>query len=495
MKNTLSRESYNNYRSAINSRTLDHAKMIIYQFWLVIQDFILIYLGFQAAYYLRFLANFPFFADSVIPQISRYRDFMFISIPIWVMIFAFMGLYSSRNLLGGTKEYSLLVNATSMGMLLIISAGFLMPEGLILARGWVILAWLLSLLFTGVGRFLARRVIYLLRRNGHFKTPAIIVGANQEGQLLVEQFLGCPTSGIHLVGYVDGDQNHALDGKLKRLGDLKDLDYLVDKYEIGDIILTSSALTQEQVLALFRKYGMDKDVNLRMSSGLYEIITTGMRVTEEGLVPLVNINKVRMTGFDQALKQIMDYLIAIPTTLCLSPIFAIIAVVIKLDSPGPVIYRRRVGGVNGKQFDAFKFRTMRADSDDILNAHPEWEKEYKENYKLKNDPRVTRVGKFLRKASMDELPQFINVLRNEMSIVGPRMITPEELNKYGQWDINLLTVKPGITGMWQVRGRSNVGYEERVTLDMYYIRNWTVWLDLHLLLQTIPAVLSKRGAY
>ncbi len=152
-------------------------------------------------------------------------------------------------------------------------------------------------------------------------------------------------------------------------------------------------------------------------------------------------------------------------------------------------------GVNGKQFDAFKFRTMLVNSDDILSSHPEWLEEYQENYKLKNDPRVTRVGKFLRKFSIDELPQLFNVLRNEMSVIGPRMICPEELNKYEQWDINLLTVKPGITGMWQVRGRSDVGYEERVTLDMFYIRNWTAWLDLKLLLQTIPAVLSKRGAY
>ena len=152
-------------------------------------------------------------------------------------------------------------------------------------------------------------------------------------------------------------------------------------------------------------------------------------------------------------------------------------------------------GVNGKQFDAFKFRTMLVNSDDILSSHPEWLEEYQENYKLKNDPRVTRVGKFLRKLSIDELPQLFNVLRNEMSVIGPRMICPEELNKYEQWDINLLTVKPGITGMWQVRGRSDVGYEERVTLDMFYIRNWTAWLDLKLLLQTIPAVLSKRGAY
>lgn len=152
-------------------------------------------------------------------------------------------------------------------------------------------------------------------------------------------------------------------------------------------------------------------------------------------------------------------------------------------------------GVNGKQFDAFKFRTMRMDGDEIFANNPELLREYQENYKLKNDPRITRLGHFLRKTSIDELPQLINVLRNEMSIVGPRMICPEELDKYQQWNINLLTVKPGITGLWQVRGRSNVDYEERVRMDMFYIRNWSAWLDIQLLIQTIPAVLSKRGAY
>lgn len=495
MKNTLSRDQIKTLNPSINIRTLTHAKFLLFQFWLVLQDFILIYLAFQAAYCIRFLTDTSFFHISLIPQISRYRDFMFIAIPLWVLIFAGTGLYSSRNLLGGTREYSLLLNATTLGMASIISIGFLLPDELLLARGWVILAWVLSFLFTVMGRFIARRFVYLLRKKGHFQTPALLVGANQEGQLLVEQFQSWPTSGIRLVGYVNDQPDLAMNKQLGWLGSLQDLDQIVEKYGVFDIILTSSALTQEQVLALFRKFGISKDINLRMSSGLYEIITTGMQVTQEGQVPLLNINKVRMTGADMALKLLMDYAIAIPATIVLLPVFAIVALVIKFDSPGPIIYRRRVMGVNGKQFDAFKFRTMLVNSDDILSSHPEWLEEYKENYKLKNDPRVTRVGKFLRKLSIDELPQLFNVLRNEMSVIGPRMICPEELNKYEQWDINLLTVKPGITGMWQVRGRSDVGYEERVTLDMFYIRNWTAWLDLKLLLQTIPAVLSKRGAY
>jgi lipopolysaccharide/colanic/teichoic acid biosynthesis glycosyltransferase len=152
-------------------------------------------------------------------------------------------------------------------------------------------------------------------------------------------------------------------------------------------------------------------------------------------------------------------------------------------------------GVGGKTFNAYKFRTMSTDGDNILEGKLDLKEQLARDHKLKDDPRITRVGGFLRKYSLDELPQLVNVIRHEMSLVGPRMISPEELTKYNQWGINLLTISPGITGLWQVSGRSDVSYEDRVRLDMYYIRNWTIWLDLQLLLRTLPAVFNKRGAY
>ena len=152
-------------------------------------------------------------------------------------------------------------------------------------------------------------------------------------------------------------------------------------------------------------------------------------------------------------------------------------------------------GLNGKQFYALKFRTMVTNGDEILAQHPELKEELARNHKLKNDPRITKIGGFLRKFSLDELPQLFNVLTRDMSLVGPRMISPEEVSMYKQFDMNLLTVLPGITGVWQVSGRSDITYEERVRLDMYYIRNWSIWLDLQLLFQTLPAVIKSRGAY
>jgi lipopolysaccharide/colanic/teichoic acid biosynthesis glycosyltransferase len=173
----------------------------------------------------------------------------------------------------------------------------------------------------------------------------------------------------------------------------------------------------------------------------------------------------------------------------------LIAILIKRDSCGPVIHRRRVVGLYGRDFDAFKFRTMVPNAEACLLTSPELQKEWEETGKIQNDPRITRVGRVLRRFSLDELPQLFNVLRGEMSLVGPRMITPAELNHFGRWRYNLLTVKPGMTGLWQVSGRSDVSYEERVRLDMHYIRNHTMWLDLQLLVATVTAVLAGRGAY
>jgi lipopolysaccharide/colanic/teichoic acid biosynthesis glycosyltransferase len=202
-----------------------------------------------------------------------------------------------------------------------------------------------------------------------------------------------------------------------------------------------------------------------------------------------------LTGTDNILKFALDYTIAILALIFLFPFLVFLAFWVKVSSPGPILHRRLVMGLNGKQYYALKFRTMVTNGDEVLDQYPELKEELARNHKLKNDPRITRVGAFLRKFSLDELPQLFNVLKRDMSIVGPRMISPEEVSMYKQFEMNLLTVLPGITGLWQVSGRSDISYDERVRLDMYYIRNWSLWLDLQLLFQTIPAVLKGRGAY
>jgi exopolysaccharide biosynthesis polyprenyl glycosylphosphotransferase len=462
---------------------------------LIINDLFFYILAFRFAYWIRYESNWPITQFWFRPAID-YSQLRLLTIPVFIAIFTLVGLYHRKNLLGGTREYSLVFSATTISMFINICVGFLFPDDMVLARGWVVLTWLLSSLLISSGRFLIRRIIYRLRYSGLFQNPTIIVGSNTEASLVTEQLLNAKTGGLKVVGYIEcGNCSSDIPKDLTCFGQISDLDDAIDRYRIPVVILISSALSREQVVDIFRKFGTSKNIDLRMSTGLYEIITTGLQVKEDGMVPLVVINNVRLTGTDQIFKLILDYCLAITTAILLMPFFLIIAILIKLDSHGPVIHFRRVMGVNGKQFNAYKFRTMYTNGDQILSDHPELIEEYQNAFKIKDDPRVTRLGKILRKTSIDELPQIFNILKNQMSVVGPRMICPDELEKYNQWDINLLTVKPGLTGLSQIRGRANLSYEKRVQFDMYYIRNWTIWMDLQIILQTIPAVLLRRGAY
>jgi exopolysaccharide biosynthesis polyprenyl glycosylphosphotransferase len=463
---------------------------------LLVNDFLAVGLAFRAAYFVRFQANIPIFRLEVIPSVNYYMSLVYILIPGWLALFAMAGLYNRQNLLGGAKEYSQVFYASSIGMLLVIIAGFLGPN-FVIARGWLVVSWAFAFVVTSLGRLILRRGIYYMRRKGYYLSPAVIIGANEEARLLAEQLVEWQFSGLNILGFVDY-QDVDVPVKINDLpvlGSIRNLDSLIQKYGLRELIVASSAVTRDDLLTVFNKYGVANGVNLRLSSGLYEIITTGLEVKEIASVPLVNVNKVRLTGINQWLKIALDYGLAIPGIILASPLFLVLAAAVKLDSPGPVFHRRRVMGVNGRTFDAFKFRTMHEDGDEILKRYPEKIEELNRTHKLKDDPRITRVGKILRKFSLDELPQMFNVLRYEMSLVGPRMISPPELKDYSQWGMNLLTIRPGITGLWQVSGRSDVTYQERIRLDMFYIRNWTVWLDIQIMLRTIPAVIKGKGAY
>ena len=193
-------------------------------------------------------------------------------------------------------------------------------------------------------------------------------------------------------------------------------------------------------------------------------------------------------------KNCLDYIATGVLIVALSPVFVAIGALVALEGGWPIIYRRRVMGRNGT-FEAFKFRSMKKDADAILAADPILSAEFEQNYKLKDDPRLTRLGPFLRKSSLDELPQLFNVLGGDMSLVGPRMKTAAEVERYGTYKELLLSVKPGITGYWQIHGRQTVDYEERIRMDMHYIQNWSLGMDLKILLGTPLKVLKREGAY
>ncbi len=460
---------------------------------LLIGDILAIGAAFWVAYQLRFTL-LPYRAPF---SLVEYQRLVFGIIPVWIIIFSAFQLYNSNHLLGGLEEYSRVVNAVTGGIGALILLGFLRRDDLTISRGWLIISWLAALSLVWLARFSIRRAIFSLRDHGHFLSPTILVGANNEGRALAEQLRDTKTSGLYITGFIDDSLPYGstVANGFKVIGNLQDLERIVQKSKIEDVVIAPTALSRDQLLNIYRMFNPKPDVKLRLSSGLFEVLNTGLRVKELAFVPLIEVNQTRITGFDAFMKAALDYSVTMIGLVLGAPVLLLLALAVRLDSPGPILYRRRVMGTNGTQFNAFKFRTMHVNGQEILENYPELKAELDQLHKLKDDPRVTRVGGILRKFSLDELPQLFNVLFGQMSLVGPRMISPPEMAQYGQWGMNLLTVKPGITGLWQVSGRSDISYEERVRLDMYYIRNWTIWSDLYLLLATLPVVLKKKGAY
>jgi len=460
---------------------------------LVLADTCVVIISFAAAYIVRFWLGLPLFDEaSIRPDFYVFAVSMLV--PGYLALFHIYGLYNRTNLLGGTTEYARVFNAVTIGLVLIIFVSFLQPD-FVVSRAWLLLAWGLMIALGISCRFGIRRLVYFVRRAGHFLDRTLIVGANPEGLAVAEQLIQAKTSGAQIVGFIDDYLpigSEPLPG-VPVLGTSQSFAALVTSEIVDTVVIANTAITRERLLSVYSALDALQNVEVRLVSGLFELLTTGVRIHEEGYVPMVVLNKTRIIGANLLCKTLLDYAVATITLVCLLPVFLVLAVLIKCDSPGPIFYRRRVVGQGKREIDAFKLRTMRIEGDTLLT--PAQQREIAQAGKLKVDPRVTHLGAFLRRYSIDELPQLFNILRGEMSLIGPRMITVQELEHFGKWKHNLMTVKPGLTGLWQVSGRSDLSYEERVRLDMTYIRNYSIWLDLWILFQTIPALLLGRGAY
>jgi exopolysaccharide biosynthesis polyprenyl glycosylphosphotransferase len=449
--------------------------------------------AFALAYVIRFKSTLPVFQDGA-GAVDFYTWVIVWALPVWLSIFGAWRLYDRRTLFSGYGEYARIGSACTAGALAIVLISFLYDTPNI-ARAWLVLVWVGSVAFLWGTRFLIRRSIRWARSHGQLLTPTLVIGTNGEGASLVEQLTSDPSSGVRVLGLVEGSVPTGLEAirGVPVVGGLADVDNLQRVGDIEQIVIATGAVDRDDLLDLYWRFAHRADVDLRMSSGLFEVLATGVRVQHAGAVPLMALDRIRITGVDAALKTMFDISIALGALVVLSPMLLLLALVVRLDAGGPVIYRRRVVGRSGRPFDAFKFRTMIQDR--RASSLPTTFPDRRQVDKSRADPRVTRIGHFLRRSSLDELPQLFNVLRGEMSVIGPRMVSPDEIERYGKLQLNLLTVKPGITGPWQVRGRSDIEYNERVRLSTEYIRNYSIWLDLQILLQTVPIVLRGKGAY
>jgi exopolysaccharide biosynthesis polyprenyl glycosylphosphotransferase len=362
----------------------------------------------------------------------------------------------------------------------------------------IALFWVLAIVFVTLARGAARTVA---RRQVTYVQNAVIVGAGEVGQLVAKKLLNHPEYGINLVGFVDAqpkERRDDLDG-LTLLGPSERLPGIVRLFDVERVIIAFSNDSHERSLELIRSL-KDLDIQIDIVPRLFELVGPGVEIhTVEGL-PLVGLPPLRLARSVLVAKRTMDVTLSAAALLFLAPAFALIALLIKRDSPGPVFFRQVRMGRSDRTFRIYKFRTMTADAEERKSEFAHLNR-YATNggdqrmFKIADDPRTTRFGRFLRRYSLDELPQLINVLRGEMSLVGPRPLILEEDEHVAEWGRLRLNLKPGITGPWQVLGRNDIPFEEMVKLDYLYVTAWSVFTDLKLVLRTIPALFRVRSAY
>jgi exopolysaccharide biosynthesis polyprenyl glycosylphosphotransferase len=363
------------------------------------------------------------------------------------------------------------------------------------SRLWIASAWFFALVFTGASR---RRWHHVIRHRwiaGQLTFDTLIVGTNREAQNLAE-LLTTSKVGYRPLGFVaTGSSDGAAPDGLPVLGTTGGLRQLISKTGASCMFVASTAVGAEDVKNVLKARRLD-GVEIRVTANFPGTLSA-TRVTPQsvgGLLAL-SVHPVRLTRAQAIAKRTFDVVLSAAGLVLAAPLLAVTALAVKLETPGPVLFRQERVGLHRQRFKLLKFRTMVVGADRMLADLAVHNEADGPLFKIRNDPRVTRVGRFLRRYSLDELPQLWNVLFGEMSLVGPRPPLPREVDAYEDWQLDRLEVRPGITGLWQVSGRSELPFDEYVRLDLFYIENWSLASDLFILAKTVPMLLAARGAY
>ena len=454
-------------------------------YWFV--DILLIVFSFYLPYCLKYNRN-------LIVNFSYSRDY-FILFSIWTLGLIFFlkehALYATDRSLSIPKETWRVIKCVIFSSVLAGLAIFLLRM-VMFSRFVFGLSSLLLILSLSLWRVAKRILLRYYISKGHYNINVVIVGAGSVGCALAEEIQSNPYLGFKVVGFVD-DAKVGKAFNYDILGKINDLKNLVQQYFVDEIYVTipSERKGVSEILIL----GVKMKKTVRIVADSFTFPFTQMNLNYIGLVPLIRYIDGGEHGSEMFIKRFSDILVASTGLILLAPIFAIIAFLIKLDSPGPVFYSSKRCGRKGKLFDFYKFRSMVIDADNYKEALRDKSEIKGPAFKIKDDPRITCVGRYLRRFSLDELPQLINVVKGDMSLVGPRPPTSDEVAKYNIWQMRRLDIRPGITCLWQVRGRSELSFYKWIKWDLWYIDNWSFGLDLQILFWTIPAVLKKRGAY
>ena len=415
----------------------------------------------------------------------------------WHVVLNLFGLYKSRRMLGWGADVVDTFSATTLGAFLIAAASVAFHIHMVTVT-FVLVFWFIVTLATVAGRVLLRRTLIVFRRRGRNLRHVLIIGTNSRAVEFARKIETMPELGYSISGFVDQDWEQLEEFKKKGYSVVCDLDDIADflRHNVVDEVLITLPIRSlhvpaAKIASLCEEHG----IIVRVLSDIFELKQARVRADELDGSSLITLSLGNQEGWPAALKRTLDVALSFSLLCLLAPVLIIVATLIKLTSPGPILFTQDRMGLYKRRFKIYKFRTMVTDAEQKMKQIEHLNEVSGPVFKIKNDPRITPIGKFLRKTSIDELPQLFNVLAGDMSLVGPRPLPVRDYEGFTQdWTRRRLSVKPGITCLWQITGRSTIQFEKWMQLDLQYIDEWSLWLDFRILFQTIPAVLRGSGA-
>jgi len=475
-------------------------KIPLYKFIFGITDVFVLFASFLTAMYLLRKDPSMGFVEFTNAAQDLILIFFLVSF-IFVFIFNFNGLYRLNIILTRALHLTNIMKALYYGALTIVFVSIMIESSSVIdSRLLIFLFSLIALPSLYIVRTELMRRLYLLFSTTGFRRNILIVGDGKSGKLLAAKLMFENSIGLEVVGFVDDDKKigEAIVSDAKVIGRFKEIEDLIKKYRVDEIIVAIESENYDKfldVIDICKKL----DVNTRITSELFDVVAQKVSTEKYSNIPVIDVSTHYNNGMTLALKRFSDIVISIFAIILFAPVIFIITILIKVSSSGPVLFKQSRVGQYGKAFPIYKFRSMT-----FIESEDEDRKKLMLDFmnndnvdadtKVIDNSRVTWIGKLIRKSSLDELPQLFNVLRGEMSIVGPRPCLPYEYENYDEWQKRRVNVVPGLTGVWQVWGRSSVSFKESIVLDLYYVNNMSPWFDLQIMFQTVPAILTARGA-
>ncbi len=416
------------------------------------------------------------------------RDNIAFAYLVTALLFARSGLYASRAERPGLSRI-----VSSLFQVTVVALVFALVNGEQYSSYYIFYGTLVfAICFIGFGRWAYEAATGVLLRAAGYRRRAVLVGSGRHIEDVAHALLEEVHAPVEMVGFISLTPRP--DNGLRSLGEIGDLPTALDAHRVDEVIIADPDFPEEQAVELVDQCHR-RGVTVRIAPSTMEILVHRAEFVPGASVPLFELRPPVFDGFDYVVKRTFDFVVALLLMVVLSPLLLLIAVAVAVSSRGPVLYRSMRPGIGGEIFACLKFRTMRSGADQSQADLESLNEASGAQFKIRHDPRLTSVGRFLRRYSLDELPQLLNVLAGNMSLVGPRPLPQRDFDQLEDWHKKRYLVLPGITGLWQVSGRSELDFDDLVRLDFLYLERWSVGLDLAILFKTVPAVLTRRGAF